>query len=33
VTRPRVSLDWWAVIIAIVVAAIVRLDLLPAIPW
>jgi len=28
-----VSLDWWAVIIAIVVAAIVRLDLLPAIPW
>jgi len=28
-----VSLDWWAVIVAIAVAALVRFDVLPAIPW
>ena len=33
VTRSRVSLDWWAVIVAAAAAALIRLDLLPAIPW
>jgi hypothetical protein len=33
VTRSRISLDWWAVIVAGAVAALIRLDILPAIPW
>ena len=33
VTRSRLSLDWWAVIVAVAVAALVRFDVLPAIPW
>jgi hypothetical protein len=33
VTRSRISLDWWAVIVAAAAAALIRLDILPAIPW
>ena len=29
----RLSRDWWAVIVAAVTAAIVKLGLVPRIPW
>ena len=29
----RLSLDWWAVIVAFFVAALVKFGLAPAIPW
>ncbi len=32
-TRMGISLDWWAVIIAVALAALIRASLLPAIPW
>jgi len=31
--RPRITVDWWAVIIALGLAALVRLEILPSIPW
>lgn len=30
---PRISLDTWAVIIALLAAALVRFGVLPRIPW
>jgi hypothetical protein len=32
-TRMGISLDWWAVIIAVALAALIRANFLPAIPW
>ena len=29
----RISIDWWSVIIALILAVLVRADVLPAIPW
>jgi hypothetical protein len=33
VSRVRLSLDWWAVVAAFVVAAIVRLGIVKRVPW
>ena len=30
---PRFSLDTWAVLIALVAAALIRLGLIPRVPW
>jgi len=30
---PKLSLDWWSVLLALVVAALVKAGMLPAIPW
>jgi hypothetical protein len=30
---PRLSLDWWAVLLALALAALVRAGLLPRVPW
>jgi hypothetical protein len=32
-SRPRISLDTWAVALALALAAIVRLGLLPPVKW
>ena len=32
-TKPRLSLDVWAVILSLTLAAIVRLGLIKAVPW
>lgn len=32
-SRPRISLDTWAVALALLLAAIVRLGLLPPVKW
>jgi hypothetical protein len=29
----RVSLDWWATLVAVVIAALAIADVLPRIPW
>ncbi len=31
--RPRISIDWWSVLIALTAVTLVRLNLLPHIPW
>jgi hypothetical protein len=31
--KSRLSLDWWAVILAVVAAVAVKSGLLPAVPW
>jgi hypothetical protein len=31
--RPKLSLDTWAVLIALAAAALIRLGLLPHVPW
>ena len=30
---PKLSTDWWAVLVALVAAALVRFGLMPHIPW
>jgi len=30
---PKLSTDWWAVLVALVTAALVRFGLMPHIPW
>jgi hypothetical protein len=30
---PRLSLDWWAVISALVLAALILVGIIPSIPW
>ncbi|HEX3997426.1 MAG TPA: hypothetical protein VHX65_02635 [Pirellulales bacterium] len=32
-TRMGISLDWWSVIIAVALAALLRANILPPIPW
>lgn len=32
-TTPRLSLDTWAVIVALLAAALIRLGMIPRIPW
>jgi hypothetical protein len=32
-TTPRLSLDTWAVIVALLAAALIRFGLLPRVPW
>ena len=32
-TQRKLSLDWWAVIAALLAVALVRFNLLPHIPW
>lgn len=32
-TRLGISLDWWSVIIAVALAALLRFGILPAVPW
>ena len=31
--RPRLSLDTWAVILALVVAVLIRFGIIPKVPW
>jgi hypothetical protein len=31
--KPRLSLDWWSVVVAIAAAVAVKFNLLPRIPW
>ena len=31
--KARVSLDWWTVIVAVAIVALVLVGALPAIPW
>jgi hypothetical protein len=30
---PRISLDWWSVLLALVAAGLVKAGLLPHVPW
>jgi hypothetical protein len=30
---PKLSLDWWSVLLALVAAALVKAGILPHIPW
>ena len=32
-SAPGISLDWWAVIISLVLAVLILIGVLPAIPW
>jgi hypothetical protein len=32
-STPKLSLDTWAVIVALVVAALIRFGLIPHVPW
>ncbi len=32
-TRMGISLDWWSVIVAVALAALIRFSVLPAVPW
>ena len=32
-TTPRLSLDTWAVIVALLAAALIRFGMIPRIPW
>ena len=31
--KPKISLDWWTVIVALAAAALVKSGLIPSIPW
>jgi hypothetical protein len=32
-SRPKLSVDWWSVIIALSIAILVKFGILPHIPW
>ena len=32
-TMKKLSVDWWSVLIALAIAALIKLGLTPAIPW
>jgi len=33
VKKPKLSLDWWSVLLALAAAALVKAGILPHIPW